>query len=281
MDPQMEQQIQQLFTKLSNDLLSKFEEKHNKLSLELTQKYTTIESSLKDFRMYVGSQITNTKERMDKIEERIPDDINLNSLKTQIATLQLETNEIKAKLDIETTRNNTLEKSLDDQVNRNLRKTLIFRGIKEDKNETWSQTSKKLATYLSHIDHNYYRSNDILQDIDRAHRASPKDQDDQDHQDHLPAKSKPIFVQFNSWKAAQYYLKSVINYNRNLRNPDEPKVYVDQMYSKEVTTRRKMAIERRKELRSNGVREKMFIKYPATLMQFNNEAKKYIELEKF
>ncbi len=43
----------------------------------------------------------------------------------------------------------SLFKSLDDQINRSLRSTLIFKGIKEEPHETWIQTRKTLCEVIA------------------------------------------------------------------------------------------------------------------------------------
>jgi len=203
--------------------------------------------------------------------------IDLVTMQNEITALKFRTEQLETALNSQVNKNKDLSRTLDDQVNRNLRKTLIFRGISGTSDESWSKTSDKLAKFLSDIDCNHLSVNEVLHDIDRAHRPNTNEVTPNANRNSPP----PIFVQFNTWKSAQYYMKSVIDYNKNLRNREEATVFVDQMYSRDVTARRKSAIELRKELKKNGDKSKMFIKFPAILMKYDVNTKKYIEFKKF
>ena len=61
---------------------------------------------------------------------------------------------------------------IDDQVNRNMRKTLVIRGISQtDKKELWEDTSNHLANKISQITNNEITKVDVLNSIERAHRT--------------------------------------------------------------------------------------------------------------
>ena len=273
----MANELESLFDKLSKDLTTKIEAKYDELTVTFTSKISAIDKTLTNFRQYVGSEITKTKDRLDNLEQLIPEGLDLVTLQNEVTALKYRTEQLEAKLNTQENVNESISKLLDDQVNRNLRKTLIFRGIQGNYNESWSKTSNKLAKFLSDIDQNHLRFGDILHDIDRAHRPNENNETDRNGQSSTP----PIFVQFNTWKAAQYYMHQVIDYNKKSRNEAAVSVYVDQMYSKELTERRKKAIDLRKQRRTDGDKSKMLVKFPATLMKFDDTARKYVELQKF
>ena len=129
-----------------------------------------------------------------------------------------------------------LTKDLDDQTNRNMRNTLVFYGIRESTEEDWDKTSKTLATYLSKLTRNK-KLNQITYDIDRAHRsANNPDKKDE---------PRPIFAKFTTWKNAQFYKSLIINNNKSLKTKNKHStVFVDQLYSKTVSKRRKQACTR-------------------------------------
>ena len=128
------------------------------------------------------------------------------------------------------------------------------------------KTSKTLATYLSKINKSK-KYQDIIKDIDRAHRSKKQSEEKKDE-------PRPIFVKFTSWKNAQLYKSFVVKNNKYLKSKGKSvTVFVDQMYSQNVSERRKQAFEARKKLREEGENTKTFVKYPATLMKQNAEGK--------
>ncbi|XP_065652796.1 uncharacterized protein LOC136080115 [Hydra vulgaris] len=62
-----------------------------------------------------------------------------------------------------------IELKIDDQTNRNMRNTLIFRGVKDEKNENWSTTENKLITVL--VDHAKIYPEKTTTMVERAHRG--------------------------------------------------------------------------------------------------------------
>ena len=158
---------------------------------------------------------------------------------------------------------NHLNAQVDDQVNRGLRSTLIFRGIpqhKEDK-ETWDQTTTILANSLKSILPELSEEGIKLK-IERAHRAKS---------------STNIIAKFTSWRDSESIKSLLISYNRKAQ--DKSKLfYVSQMYSKEVTTIRDQALKLRKELIQTNKNYNYIVTYPAKLMYREKGAKTPFDL---
>ena len=65
-----------------------------------------------------------------------------------------------------------LEEHVGELTNRNMRNNIVIKGIKEDENETWDQTEKKVATFLQDLDNEDI--NYVHNQIERAHRGGKK-----------------------------------------------------------------------------------------------------------
>ena len=145
-----------------------------------------------------------------------------------------------------------MEESLDDQINRGLRSTLIFKGIKEERNETWEQTEEHLINIITR--HTKLDRGAIEIMIERAHRGKSS------------TKSKGpshIYVKFHSWKDSELVKYEFIELQKK-----HPKigVRVEQMFSTKLTLRRNAALLERKTLLENKSITNGYIKYPAVLM---------------
>jgi len=149
---------------------------------------------------------------------------------------------------------NTVETNLDDSINRSMRSTLIFRGIPElhDKDQSWDQTTESLIDCLKKINPDYDQEN-IRDDIERCHRGGK----------------------------SEYYKELIINHNKV--QGKHSKIFVDQMYSKKLTERRKTALSYRLQFLSNSENtgSRLYVKYPAKLMVKRVNSNKYSLLKEF
>ena len=82
---------------------------------------------------------------------------------------QNEIDEMKSEIAKLNDANTHLNALLDDQINRNMRTTLIFKGIKEEKDEGWEQTEDRLVDVLSR--HLNLNKDNLKGMIERAHRG--------------------------------------------------------------------------------------------------------------
>ena len=112
-----------------------------------------------------------------------------------------------------------------------MRSTLIFKNIPGIQNESWEDTSRLLADFITcelDLPHSF---EEIDFEISRAHRSAEQDKDHQNKNQRCP---KPIFAQFVNWRIAKEIRNRIIELNgkRHIN------VFVSQMYSKELTLRR-------------------------------------------
>ena len=241
-----------------------------KIINELSKKIDSVNNNIGSFKQYVANQINEIKNSIEEIH------VTVNSNKTEIDQNKTDLSQHKHEIEALKTQNKELNAklckmndNLEDSQNRTMRETLVFTNVPEEKNETWDKTTQILISKLKIIDPTL-APEDIEQDIDRAHRGGKPRQD----------KPRPIFVKFSSWKKnSEYYKRITTNYN--VKNPQANIMFVEQLYTKELTDRRNQAKLERKHLRENGEHGKMFIKYPAKLMVKRNNSNKYELVQEF
>ena len=105
-----------------------FNERLNNLSQEIKSNYDSIKQ-LKDNTRYLEESLTVNR---DLVEEK------LNTLKSQMRSIQNEVNESKAEL----------KEQLRIQKDRLRRNNISAKSIEEDENETWENTENKLRSFL-------------------------------------------------------------------------------------------------------------------------------------
>ena len=195
------------------------------------------------------TDILKLKEDNKKLKEEITNQQNEINAKTADHIMKVEA-QLKATL-IE----------LDDLRNRSMRSTLVFKNIREEPNETWEDTCQIMSSFIATKLDLSYTKEFIDSMISRAHRGAEKDQESNGRQHQQREGSKPIFVKFVNWRVAEEIKSRVIQLNAQKRT----KVVVNQMYSKEITTRRNNALRRRREILEEDGSIQIKLDYPAVL----------------
>ena len=147
----------------------------------------------------------------------------------------------------------SLEESIEDRTNRQLRETLIIKGIPEEDNEDWERTKQIIAETISNnIDNLSY--DDAYNEIKRAHR---------EHQNNIRKDKRHIFAAFYSWNLCEELKKKfrLIAIQNN-----EFKITIESKYGPLTTWRRNKALERRKLLKADNKILSGYVAYPAKLM---------------
>ena len=161
-----------------------------------------------------------------------------------------------------------LEEQLEDQTNRSMRTTLVFKGIPGTE-RSLDQTSEVLSNKINEMCN---KEVDISDWVERAHRSKANESEN---------KTKiNIIAKFCSWRQSESIKKIVVDFNKN--EPDISKhIYVEQLQSKKLTERTNNAKKRRKDLKQEHPDWKMFITYPAKLMCKKPGDSKYRVLDEF
>jgi len=160
-----------------------------------------------------------------------------------------------------------IEERIEERTNRQMRKTLVFRGIAEHADEkTWQDTDNLLAKTLADVcdDFTHDEAGDL---IDRCHRqGDPKYYRD-------AARTRPVVAAMMCWKDCEHIIRSFRNSNTGIR--------VDYKYGPRTTRRRNMALQHRMELKKKGELDQGYVKYPAKLMGRKRNDKEYKLIKDF
>jgi len=177
----------------------------------------------------------------------------------------------------------------DDLRNRSMRNNLIFRNIKEHKENRWEDTVITLIDFISSTLNIPW--DDVDYHISRAHRMNIRfvgeddtiEVENNNNNNHSNTnnntnKPRPIVANFINWRFAEK-IKSELIRSHKLKKSF---VTVHQQYSRSLSERQNKALERRKVLLTEKKDVLIYLAYPATLMVKNKNSKeKYKTLETF
>ncbi len=183
-----------------------------------------------------------------------------NSLKDIVSSLQKNVDTLSVK-------NACMERRLEDQTNRSLRKTLIIRGVPEANGETtWDHTRDVALDAL--VAATKMKKAGLDESIERVHRGKSNATEKQGKQD--------IFACFYDWNRVQDLLKE---FHKNGRRSG---IYVDQMYGPDTAYRRSLALHRRRELIEKKEIAHGYVDFPAKLMvKYTSDDARYVHHENF
>lgn len=205
----------------------------------------TQESIMKSF---FATFVENTNKRFDKLIEEVQE------IKTSLEFTQKDLSDLKQANDrlAKTTEKQhsdivnyniqaddieeqimKLENKADDLENRSRRNNLCFDGIKEDVNEQWPDSERKIRDLLSK---NLNISTDEFT-IERAHRVGRKDSS--------KSKPRPIVAKFQNYKTRE----KVLDNKKRFRGTN---VFVREDFSEKVLTKRKDLLPKMYEERKKG-----------------------------
>ena len=188
-----------------------------------------------DLTREMESKITEISSNINK---QIKEDIQIDRLQTQLKGVLIE---------------------LEDLRNRSMRSNLVFKGIREEAGgeNNWEATSQVLADFITNNLGLPYTDHQIDMQISRAHRTNDKKNNHKNKKD-----PRPIIAQFVNWRIAEEVRNKVIQLNaaNKLQN-----VYVNQMFSKDLTERRNNALIKRKEHIKEHPNLQIKLDFPATL----------------
>lgn len=192
-------------------------------------------------------------------------------LQKDVTKLQEENTHLKTKIQNTINGQHKLEEVIEDNKNRQLRKTLVFKGIPEQqineassngdgsqktRSENWDDTATILANTMAET---LNTSVDEARNmVERCHRAAANPK----YKGNAP---RPIFAAFMDWRDSELTKDS---FRKN--NAD---VFVEQKVGPRTTARRNMALKERKRLKDNNTIFNGYISHPARLMVKDTNAR--------
>jgi hypothetical protein len=186
-----------------------------------------------------------------------------------VNTLRDSNTEANKLIDIQAVEMSTLRYRLEDQTNRNCRRTLIVKGLPEDgKEKTWKETKNKVVEVLSDVCR-VENKQQFYKCVERVHRGKPLDPDSKKtHRD--------IHMLFFDWNDSQMILKNFLKYGRGKG------IFVEQRYGPDTTARRNLAMIERRTLLDSETIAQGFVQYPAQLMvKYDKEDKDFVKKEDY
>ena len=179
-----------------------------------------------------AEQLSKIDDLTQKLETLVPDQMNLD-------------NSIMSK------KVHELEERVEDRTNRQLRQTLILRGVREQREESWNDTKDLVAKVISENTDVSFTTAEKM--INRVHRGRPTPNRNQ---------PRPIYMALHRWEDSEYTLESF----RDLNICKRSTITVEYMYCPKTTLRRNSALLKRKQLKEVGVISSGYLQFPARLM---------------
>ena len=154
---------------------------------------------------------------------------------------------------------------LEDRTNRQLRSTLVFKGVpKHHSEKTWDDTRDVLAsTVNSLLDISKEEASSLFE---RVHRG-------RDHE-HGPGH---IYCKVFNWNHSEKLKEDFLNLNKSKNS----RIRCEQKYGPRTTNRRNLALVLRKKLKEEGEIVSGYLNFPARLMVKKMGEDKYTELKDF
>ena len=252
-----------------NSLENKISANHNDLMAKITvveaktnEAFTTTkrnEAIISDLLKLEENLPHRIKEKIDikipEIKESVKNNININRIEIQMNGILIELNELR---------------------NRSMRSNLIIRGIPEQHNGKWENTSQILANFISdNLNLSFtHTHSEIDMQISRGHRSNDKNDSRNDRKN----QPRPIIAQFVNWRVAEEIPNCIIHLNATRKS----KITANQMFSKDLAARRDRALMKRREHLNENKNHQVKLEFPATLKyQIKGSNAKWSILETF
>ena len=230
-------------------------------------------ATLKDIKKLLDSHKVDIVTQINSKIDSLIADVDLiretaNKADTQATANANEIQLLKSEISALHVANKALETLLEDQVNRGMRSTLIFKGIKEEENETWEQSEHLLIDVINR--HMKTEPKTTVNMIERAHRGRASAN---------PTGPRHIYAKFHSWKDSE---RIKTEFGNIVKQHPKIGIRVEQMFSEKLTKRRNVALVKRKELLEGKAIVSGYLKYPAVLMVKKSKSdKKYTSFKAF
>lgn len=156
--------------------------------------------------------------------------------KNAIQQLTSENTHLKQQIRQALEQNLNLEERIENRTNRQLRKTIVFKGIpeSEDSKESWNETEELLSKKIADICNMSLQQASKM--IERCHRSNP-------NPNYKGSAPRPIFAAFYDWKDSEF---TKMEFRKN--NIDNPscRIYAEQKFGPKTTSHRNLAMVLRK-----------------------------------
>ena len=229
----------------------------------LADQRAEFEQSVKDI---LQNELSSVKDELVRLQNEIDTVSNVANnalkqsdlLKKELTKVQEENAHLKTQLQNNNNAQHEMRESMEDTKNRQLRKTLVFKGVKEENpndstspngEKNWDGTKALLAQTMAEALGTSVEEADQM--VERAHRASP-------NPNYKGSAPRLIFAAFKDWRDSE---RTKIAFRR-LKSG----IIADQKVGPLTTKRRDMALKERKRLLNENIVFSAFVAHPARLM---------------
>lgn len=226
----------------------------------------------------IGKRITLIDSRIQATETKVTLLVDQNEqVRSDVCELTSKFQALKDELLTKDDKIEALEATLDDLKNRQMRKTLVFRGFPEGVEgiDSWENCKNLITDFVeTHLDF-------PDAEVERAHRAK-KSFTPNGGAAKSDNRSRPIFVEFLRWSDSSEILDAapkILNDYPCKVNGKAVQIFIDQMASKKIQQQRSDVLLVRKYLKSVNKGWKMFIRYPALLFYKSQDMTQYKNLQ--
>ena len=229
----------------ANNALSKAKSFEGRIKALEEAEPSDVEELVSRISLLENADPCNLKEIESSVEHNATE---IQSIKDDLAVMKATVEKCNVTMEVQ-------EEKIEEMKNRQMRNTLVFKGIAESENEqTWDDVEYNLLKTIRKVIKDF--PDDL---IERCHRGYQKL--------YSPSGSRDIIARFFSWKDAEDVKRAFARKNSKDRNFG---VYANQKYGPRTTARRNLAMVKRKELIASGDVAKAYVNYPAKLMVAKN-----------
>ena len=164
-----------------------------------------------------------------------------------------------------------LESKLEDRTNRQLRQTIVVKGLPEKKDETWTDTRNTLAKHISKAYNIEFKK--VYSMFERVHRGGG------DGYNNSKKGRRDIYALCSHWDDSELLVWGSFDANKKIAKKD--RIFIDYKYGPLTTLRRGQALKKRKEILEQKLYRNAFVKFPAVLMARKEGEDAYSKIEDF
>ena len=158
-----------------------------------------------------------------------------------------------------------LSELVEDRTNRQLRSTLIFKGVpKQPQEKSWNDTRQVLASSVNSLLGIPQKEASNL--FERIHRGKDREYG-----------PPHIYCKVYNWNNSEKLKDDFLNLNKK----NKSRIRCEQKYGPRTTNRRNQALILRKSLKEDGEIVSGYVKFPARLMVKRDGENAYTELKDF
>ena len=232
-----------------DDRLSLFEEKLEIKVLALEQTISDNHSEINLLKLQVTSLETQNQAKQNDISNLRSE---LDDLKLKTEELAVNTNDNQSLSENIIENVKSLEARVEERTNRQLRKTLVIKGLKELDSETWEDTRDLVAETI-HKNIKSVSFDEAYDMLERVHRGPYNP---------LKVGRRVIYAALYQWDDCEFIVNKFRKINRL---NGQLKLYVDYKYGPLTTCRRNEALKVRREPINEQKIVQGYISYPAKL----------------